>query len=93
MINAKMTEIEMANLIEEVGRAELFDELRQMEEDTAWHNSTEKWGAVKSRYFKAICVTLIALGYDAQWVNDEFYIELEKTYDYIFKKSYSDLKE
>lgn len=35
-------------------------------------------------YSKAIRVSLIALGYDEDWVNDEFREYLETTYEYFF---------
>lgn len=36
-------------------------------------------------YFKAVRVTLITLGYDEQWVNDEFRSMLEEAYHYCFE--------
>lgn len=35
-------------------------------------------------FSKAIRVSLIALGYDEEWVNDEFRQYLERTYEYFF---------
>lgn len=35
-------------------------------------------------FSKAIRVSLIALGYDEEWVNDEFRQYLETTYEYFF---------
>lgn len=35
-------------------------------------------------YFKAVRVTLIALGYDTQWVDDDFRSMLEESYRYCF---------
>lgn len=36
-------------------------------------------------YTKAVRVTLIALGYDEDWVNEEFREYLENEYDYAFE--------
>lgn len=35
-------------------------------------------------FSKAIRVSLIALGYDEEWVNDDFRTRLEKEYEYFF---------
>lgn len=78
--NKRMTIPEMNEFIGNVGRSELFEEARQMQEDIAWHHQTDKWGAVKSRYLKAVCASLVALGYDEKWVDGEFRSAFEKWY-------------
>lgn len=75
-----MTPAESERFINAVGRSELFDELRQIEEDTAWSEHAQTWGARKSRYLKAVRASLVALGYDEQWVNGEFRTLLEARY-------------
>ena len=61
-----MTETEMTKYIEDIGRSELFEEMRTS------HGYP--------KYLKAIRVALIALGYDVNWVEHQFRDALEKTY-------------
>lgn len=61
-----MDKDEMNKFIENIGRTELYDEI---------HNSNGY-----PRYIKAVRVSLIALGYDEEWVNSEFRDAIEKKY-------------
>ena len=61
-----MTEEQMLNYIEDIGRSELFEEMKTSRQ--------------YPRYLKAIRVSLIALGYDAYWVEHEFRDALEERY-------------
>ena len=54
-----MTIAETRNFINNIGRSELFEELRER-------------SFAGSRYLKAVQATLIALGYDSRWVRSEF---------------------
>ena len=63
---AIMDKDKMNKFIEDIGRSELYDEI---------HNSNGY-----SRYIKAIRASLIALGYDEEWVNSEFRDAIEKRY-------------
>lgn len=72
-----MSEDEMSRYIEKIGRTELFDEMQDL--------NNHYYGLVRSgipypRYLKAICVSLVALGYDEQWVDTTFRDALEKRY-------------
>lgn len=61
-----MTKAQMTRYIEDIGRSELFEEMRTSRQ--------------YPRYLKAIRVSLIALGYNASWVEHEFRDALEKRY-------------
>lgn len=74
-----MNEKEMREYIDNIGRAELFDELEDV--------YSNKYILVRPnnphsypRYLKAIMVSLVAQGYDGQWVSTEFRTALEKKY-------------
>ena len=82
MVGARMSKREMTEFIERVGRSELYDEFRQMEEDGLWDTHTADWGAVTSRYLKAVRASLVALGYDEHWVNGEFRDALNARYPF-----------
>lgn len=76
---AVMNEKEMREYIDNIGRAELFDELEDV--------YSNKYILVRPnnphpypRYLKAIMVSLVAQGYDGQWVGTEFRTALEKKY-------------
>lgn len=61
-----MDKDEMNKFIENIGRTELYDEI---------HNSNGY-----PRYIKAVRASLIALGYDEEWVDSEFRNAIEKRY-------------
>ena len=61
-----MNEAQMLNYIEDIGRSELFEEMKTSRQ--------------YPRYLKAIRVSLIALGYDSYWVEHEFRDALEERY-------------
>ena len=72
-----MGKSEMDTYINKIGRTELFDELKDI------HNSA--YGLIRGsipypRYLKAIRVSLVALGYDEEWVESTFKEALEKKY-------------
>ena len=76
---AVMNEKEMREYIDNIGRTELFDELEDV--------YSNKYILVRPnnphpypRYLKAIMVSLVAQGYDGQWVGTEFRTALEKKY-------------
>ena len=73
-----MTNEEMKDFIEKVGRTELFDE----KEDLANANYKLVRGNTDPypRYLKAVRVSLVALGYDEKWVEGEFRDALEARY-------------
>jgi hypothetical protein len=60
---------EMMRFIESVGRAELFDELKELKSSTGY-----------PRYLKGVRAALTSLGYDSSWVNGEFRTALEAYY-------------
>ena len=61
-----MDKDEMNKFIENIGRTELYDEI---------HNSNGY-----PRYIKGVRASLVALGYDEEWVNSEFRDAIEKRY-------------
>ena len=76
---AVMNEEEMNAYIANIGRSELFDELKDVK--------SNKYSLVRPhcphpypRYLKAIRVSLVAQGYDGHWVDTEFRDALEKKY-------------
>lgn len=77
----QMTTSEMNDFIENINRAELEEELQN-------YNKCRKCPLARykyPKYLKAIRVSLIALGYDEDWVCGPFRDALEKRY---FKKRY-----
>lgn len=77
--NAMMTEEEMDAFIDKVARHELHQELEQMYiAQRACSDSPVKWGY--PRYLKAVRASLVALGYDEDWVNGPFRMVLERKY-------------
>ena len=65
---AIMDNDEMYEYIDSVGRTELFDELKDINSNEyalVRHNCPHPY----SRYLKAIRVSLVAQGYDEQWVD------------------------
>ena len=73
---AVMDEDEMFSYIDAVGRTELYDEKEDAKKFA--YNGT-KWNGYP-RYLKAIRVSLVAMGYDAQWVDTTFRDALEEKY-------------
>ena len=72
MGNKTMSEYEMTEYINKIGRSELFDEIKDMKKSNVSQNYPY--------YLKAIRVSLIALGYDQQWVETTFKNALNKKY-------------
>ena len=64
-----MNHNEMNTFILNIGRSELFQELRELRE-SGWY----------PRYLKAVRVSLIALGYDSLWVERPFRTALDRFY-------------
>ncbi len=74
-----MSDDEMRRYIDSVGRAELFEEIEDLNNeyyDFVRGNNGYRY----PRYLKAIRVSLVAQGYDQQWVEDEFRKALDKKY-------------
>ena len=71
-----MTEEEMNSFVKRVGRCELYDELKQIEE----LKGNPKYRIPDSRYLKAVKVSLVELGYDEEWVVTTFNDALRKEY-------------
>lgn len=65
-----MTDGTMNDFIEQIGRAELYEELDSMTQQNAWY----------PRYLKAVRVTLITVGYDFNWVETRLREALEARY-------------
>ena len=63
----EMEKEEMKKFVENVGRKELFEDMKQN-------------GGYPRIYFKAVCATLIASGYDQHWVTHELLEALEAEY-------------
>ena len=72
MGNKTMSEYEMTEYINKIGRSELFDEIKDMKKSNVSQNYPY--------YLKAIRVSLIALWYDQQWVETTFKNALNKKY-------------
>lgn len=72
MKGMKLNEQATKELVEDIGRIELFDEIQSMER--AWPRIPYP------RYLKAVRVTLVSLGFDEEWVNTEFRDALEAKY-------------
>ena len=75
---ATMDEDEMNKFIESIGRTELYDEVH----DSKLRRGDRlkmKWNGYP-RYIKAIRVSLVAMGYDEQWVDTEFRDAIEMKY-------------
>ena len=73
---AVMDEDEMFSYINAIDRTELYDEKEDAKKFA--HNGT-KWDGYP-RYLKAIRVSLVAMGYDEQWVDTTFRDALEEKY-------------
>ena len=61
-----MTDNDMKDFIEKIGRSELYEEI--------------KTNNVDSNYLKGVMATLVTLGYDKKWVDTVFKDALEKKY-------------
>lgn len=73
-----MSDEEMQQFVEHVGRCELFEELEDFDKLKAYgvkFNKTEQ-----SRYLKAIRVALATLGYDEEWVDTKLRNSLQEKY-------------
>lgn len=69
----------MDAFIDKVARHELHQELEQMYiAQRACTDLPVKWGY--PRYLKAVRASLVALGYDEDWVNGPFRMVLERKY-------------
>lgn len=79
----KMSRDEMMRFIEDIGRTELFEELKGLRSKQHRRSAIEYKG---SYYLKAVRVTLHSLGYDCQWVDGEFRDALEDYYDELVEK-------
>lgn len=70
----KLNEKATKELVEKVGRMELFDEISSMEKAMP--------RIPYPRYLKAVRATLVSLGFDEQWVENDFRDALEARYLY-----------
>ena len=75
---AIMDEDEMNKFIENIGRAELYDEVHDSKLRRG-ERLKMKWNGYP-RYIKAIRVSLVEMGYDEQWVDTEFRDAIEMKY-------------
>lgn len=76
-----MSHREMDYFIDHVGRSELFDELKYIKKHGyIKDNDPSSMFGKKSMYLKAVRASLIALGYDSDWIEGEFRTALEKKY-------------
>lgn len=73
-----MTNGELNRFINEIGRSELYEELSEYHKPE--YRLVRCNGIPESRYLKAVKVTLIALGYDEEWVSTVVDEELRKKY-------------
>ena len=76
-----MTESELNNFIEKVGRSELYDEIKDCNAGKFSASNPHPY----PRYLKAVRVVLITLGYDAAWVEGTFADALERRYPPIIR--------
>ena len=72
MNGLKLNEKATKELVNKVGRTELFDEISSMKRAIP--------RIPYPRYLKAIRVTLVSLGFDEDWVNSDFRDTLETKY-------------
>lgn len=72
MKGMKLNEQATKELVEDVGRIELFDEINSMESALP--------GIPYPRYLKAVRATLVSLGFDEEWVDTDFRDALEAKY-------------
>lgn len=77
----KMNHDEMMKFITSISRSELFEELKALKLNQRSHME-----CYSSYYMKAVRATLSALGYDCDWINNEFRTELEDYYDRLVEK-------
>jgi ferredoxin-NADP reductase len=82
----KMNHDEMMKFIASIGRSELFEELKALKLNQRSHMERYSSYCYSSYYMKAVRVTLSALGYDCDWVDNEFRTELEDYYDRLVEK-------
>lgn len=72
MYGMRLTRDETEELVDYVARSELFEEIESMK------NPESKISY--PRYLKVVRVTLISLGFDDEWVENDFRDALEKEY-------------
>lgn len=72
MNGMKLNEESTKELVDKVGRCELFEEMEAMK--SSWMNIPYP------RYLKAVRVTLTSLGFDPEWVEHDFRNALEAKY-------------
>ena len=75
---AIMDEDEMNKFIEKIGRCELYEEVQDSKLRRG-ERFNMQWNGYP-RYIKAVRVSLVAMGYDEQWVDTEFRDAIEKKY-------------
>ena len=75
---AVMTENEMNDYIEKIGRSELFEEIDDLR--NPMYAMIRRNGVPYPRYLKAILVSLVEQGYDQEWVTTNFKRSLEDKY-------------
>lgn len=72
MNGIKLNEQATKELVNNIGREELFDEIRSMKSAVS--------RIAYPRYLKAVRVTLVSLGFDEEWVDTDFRNALEAQY-------------
>ena len=75
---AVMTENEMNDYIEKIGRSELFEEIDDLR--NPMYAMIRRNGVPYPLYLKAILVSLVEQGYDQEWVTTTFKRSLEDKY-------------
>lgn len=72
MYGIKLTKYEIEELVNDIARSELFEEIEAMKDPESKISYP--------RYLKAVRVTLISLGFDEDCVENDFRDALEKEY-------------
>lgn len=71
-----MTDDEAIRFAFDIGRSEIFDELKEIKE----RKKLFRYGHTYPFYLKAVRVSLVEMGYDEQWVDEKFRDVLEAVY-------------
>lgn len=75
--NKRMTPEEVVSFVRDIGRKELFDEIRENRDPAL---RFEYHGNRYPRYLKAVRVVMVELGYNEEWVDTVFRDALEDYY-------------
>lgn len=75
-----MTDNELQQFVKNIGRTELHDEMEEINKNKEFKGSNLVKTHDYPHYLKAVRVSLVALGYDAQWVDTKVRKALEDRY-------------